>query len=172
MTGLGSDGRRAWLRRAGRFDVADGGIVVWSVAEGRRGRRWRSLRLGRDGRPVSDLLLEVDPGGRWNRLELATGTGILTLHPDPDGTRVHGNVVTPAGMRHLALGWGSDHRLVVEGEPLAAFALGAGAPAGPGPGVVVGRALDAIERDGVVAPTSGSDTPPGPTWPLEHADAE
>ena len=92
---------------------------------------------------MSDLLLEVDPDGRWTRLELATVRGILTLHPDLDGTAVHGNVVTPDGVVPLTFAWSPQHRLVVAGEPVAA------APSGPpiarrgtpGPGLIVGRDL-------------------------------
>ena len=89
-----SDTPTGWLRRAGRLLLGGGETVLWSVAEGRRGRRWRSARRDADGNLVSDLLLELDPVGRWTRLELATTAGILTLHPEPDDTAVHGNVVT------------------------------------------------------------------------------
>ena len=46
--------------------------------------------------------LEVAPNGRVTRLELTTGAGLLTLHPEPDESALHGNVVTPTGIRHLA----------------------------------------------------------------------
>lgn len=142
--------------------------MLWSVAEGSRGRRWRSLRLASDGRPASDLLLELDPAGRWARLELATAAGLLTLHPDPDGRSIHGNVVTAAGMRHLALGWGSGHRLVVDGEPVAACALTRANPPGAGVGIVITRDLSVLERADVVPPAAaGADGLPGPSWPLE-----
>jgi hypothetical protein len=163
-------GAPAPLRRAGRLDGGAGETILWSVAEGRRGRRWRSLRLDAEGRVASDLLLEVDPAGRWTRLELATAAGLLTLHPEPDGGSVHGNLVAPAGMRHLALRWGSGHRLLVVGEPVAAAALATGAPAGSGRGLVVGRDLVVTERDDVAAPGAGQDALPGPSWPLERRD--
>ncbi len=156
------------LRRAGRLDAGGGETVLWSVAEGRRGRRWRSLRVGADGRVISNLLLEIDPGGRWARLELAASAGLLTLHPEADGQSAHGNVVTPAGMRHLALGWGSDHRLVVEGEPVAACALARANPPGSGRGLVVTPDLEVRERADVATPAAvGADALPGPSWPLE-----
>lgn len=157
-----------WLRRAGRLDTAGGETVLWSVAEGQRGRRWRSVRIAQ-GAVVVDLLLEVHPDGRWARLELATAAGLLTLHPESDRRSVHGNVVTPAGMRHLALGWGSAHRLVVEGEPVAACALLRANPPGLGPGLVVARDLAIHERVDAETPLAdaGADGLPGPSWPLE-----
>jgi hypothetical protein len=167
-----SAGRRPWLRRAGRLELGGGETILWSVAEGRRGRRWRSARRDAGGGLLADLLLEVDPAGRWTRLELVTGRGILTLHPDPEGTRAHGNVVTGEGMRHLAFPWSAAHALLVEDEPVAACALGiaAGEPAA-GPALVVRRGLE-------VAPSASSRRParppgglPGPSWPLED-DAE
>lgn len=159
---------RTWLRRAGRLDAGGGETLLWSVAEGRRGRRWRSLRLAADGAMVADLLLEVDPAGRWARLELATAAGILTLHPEPDGQSIHGNVITPAGLRHLALGWGTDHRLVVEGEPVVACALARANPPGTGPGLVVTRDLVVHDRADVASPpAAAADGLPGPSWPLE-----
>lgn len=163
---------RAWVRRAGRLDAGGGETVLWSVAEGRRGRRWRSLRLDADGRLLSDLLLETDSAGSWTRLELATAAGLLTLHPEHDGHSAHGNVVTATGMRHLALGWGSDHRLVVEGEPVATCALARANPPGAGPGAVVTRDLAVRERAVVQASPAdaGADALPGPSWPLEVDD--
>ena len=164
-----------WLRRAGRLDAGGGETVLWSVAEGRRGRRWRSIR--RDGRHrlVSDLLVEVDPGGRWTRLELATARGILTLHPEPDGAAVHGNVVTPDGVVPLAFAWSPGHRLVVAGEPVAAAALGItdelsvtdAAARAPGPGLVVGRDLGVTAAAAVEPMSAPPGGLPGASWPLE-----
>ena len=159
--------RRPWLRRAGRLEVGDGQVVLWSVAEGRRGRRWRSARCDAAGRLVSDLLLELDPAGRWVRLELATAGGILTLHPEPDGSAVHGNVVAAGGMRHLAVEWGSGHRLVIAGDPVAAIALAPGSAPGSGPGLLVTLDPGIEERADLVAPGAGTDALPGPSWPLE-----
>ena len=165
---------RAWLRRAGRLDLGGGETVLWSVAEGHRGRRWRSLR--RDGSHrlisdllISDLLLEVDQDGRWTRLELATARGILTLHPEADGTEVHGNVVTPDGVVPLAFAWSPQHRLAVVGEPVAAAALGIAnaAARSPGPGLLVGRDLAVTAADTVEPMVAPPDGLPGPSWPLE-----
>ena len=118
------------------------------MAEGRRGRRWRSLRLDAHGGLVSDLLLETRPRGRWARLELATAAGILTLHPEPGepgGPREHRD---RRGVVPLAFAWSPAHRLVVAGEPVAAAALGVtdDAVRAPGPGLVVGRDLGSRQR--------------------------
>jgi hypothetical protein len=64
------------------------------------------------------VLLEVDPAGRPARLELTTAAGMLTLHPEADGRSLHGNVVTPTGMRHLALDWSPEHEIDIDGIPI------------------------------------------------------
>jgi hypothetical protein len=163
-----SDGG-SWLRRAGRLDAGGGETVLWSVAEGRRGRRWRSIRRDASHGLVSDLLVEVNRDGRWTRLELATARGILTLHPEPDGAAVHGNVVTPDGVVPLAFDWSAGHRLVVAGEPVAAAVLGVmdAAARAPGPGLVVGRDLAVTVADAVEPMSAPPDGLPGPSWPLE-----
>ena len=159
---------RGWLRRAGRLASGGGETVLWSVAEGRRGRRWRSLRRDTAGSVVADLLLEVDPAGRWTRLELATTTGILTLHPEPDERWVHGNVVTERGVVPLALPWSADHRLLLPGEPVAAAALGSDeANPPPGPAIVVDRRLEPLEVEAAAMPRRPPDGLPGASWPLE-----
>jgi hypothetical protein len=99
--------------------------MIWSVAEGRRGRRWRAVTTS-DGTIDSDLLIESATSGRPTRLELATNAGLLTLHPEPDEAGLHGNTVTPAGIRHHDLPWSANHVLLVEGSPLSdAVAVGA-----------------------------------------------
>ena len=159
---------RTLLRRAGRVPLPDNGDVLWSVAEGRRGLRWRAVRRDPSGAIVSDLLLELDPAGHWSRLELATSDGILTLHPEPDRSAVHGNVVTPSGVRPLALAWSAAHRLMLPGDPVAAVALGAGREeAVTGPGIVVNADLSVTATDAIERPTEGPGTLPGPSWPLE-----
>lgn len=102
------------VRRAGAARRADDSEVIWSAADGRRGRRWRAVTK-RAGAFASSVLLEVNPGGRVTRLELATSDGLLTLHPEPAGS-LHGNVVTATGVRHLQLAWSADH--VIEVDPL------------------------------------------------------
>src|SRR5689334_12470317 len=88
----------AWQRRAGHVRVGGGASITWSVAEGHRGRRWREVVRVGGGRPGirHSLLLETDPDGRFNHLELSTEGGLLTLHPEGDGT-LHGNAVVDHG---------------------------------------------------------------------------
>ena len=107
-----------WLRRAGSGLDASGARVTWSVAEGRRGRRWREV-VATDAGIRSSLLLELDPDGRFSHLELATATGLLTLHPEGDGT-LHGNAVTAHGVAHVrGLPWALDRAIDVEGSAIA-----------------------------------------------------
>ena len=106
------------VRRAGRATLLDGAQLIWTVADGRRGRRWRAMTTVL-GTLTHALLLEVNPDGRISRVELTTAAGLLTLHPEADETELHGNVATPEGMRHLTFAWSPDHALQVEGRPLA-----------------------------------------------------
>ena len=107
------------LRRAGAGTLADGSQLVWSVADGRRGRRWRAVATS-NGAITHALLLEVDGTGRPSKLELVTPAGLLTLHPEEGSGRLHGNVLSDTGVRHLALPWSEDHGLDVVGRPIAA----------------------------------------------------
>jgi hypothetical protein len=109
----------AHIRAGGRARLTGGDVLVWSVAEGLRGRRWRES-ITRDGALRRSLLLEVSPAGGPARLELTTAAGLLTLHPDGDGRTLHGNVVTPTGIRHLAFEWSFEHELLVLDSPAAA----------------------------------------------------
>jgi hypothetical protein len=74
--------------------------VVWTMSEGRRGRRWRELVTRSDGSIVHSLLLETDADGRFSHLELTTGGALLTLHPEANGT-LHGNRVDRDGIEHV-----------------------------------------------------------------------
>lgn len=104
-----------WLRVAGTGRSLDGATVTWSVAEGRRGRRWREA-VSRDGAVVHSLLFELDPEGRFAHLELTTPAGLLTLHPEGDGT-LHGNAVTRAGITHIrGLPWHQDDVILIDGS--------------------------------------------------------
>lgn len=141
----------AIVRRAGRVILADGRHVVWSVADGRRGRRWRATTT-RDGALETAMLLEVGLDGRPSRLELATAAGLLTLHPEAAGW-LHGNVVMPDGVRHLTFAWSHEHELEVEGHAITmavtAGRLGRSTPVGEGrtvPVVVVSPDLAVRER--------------------------
>jgi len=107
------------VRRAGVASLADGALLVWSIADGRRGRRWRALAK-RGGAVSHALLLEVDVEGRPSRLELTTPAGMLTLHPADDRKTLHGNVVSADGVRHLRLPWSDEHGLEVDGPPITA----------------------------------------------------
>ena len=111
------------LRLAGWGTLADGAVVTWTIAEGRRGRRWREV-VARDGAVGHSLLLETDAERRFNHLELASAAGLWTFHPEGEGT-LHGNHVDPRSraVRHT-VGWpfGLDDLLVVVGSPLSAAA--------------------------------------------------
>lgn len=106
------------MRRAGTGLLADGRRLTWTLADGRRGRRWRASTTGADGRLVHVLLLEVDPAGHVQRLEIAAPAGLLTLHPDPTSSTLHGNVVRPTGVEHLALPWAPGHALLAGASPI------------------------------------------------------
>lgn len=104
-----------WLRVAGSGRSRDGATVTWSVAEGRRGRRWREA-VTRGGAVRHSLLFELDPAGRFAHLELTTPAGLLTLHPEGDGT-IHGNAVTAAGVAHVrGLPWNQDDVILIDGS--------------------------------------------------------
>jgi hypothetical protein len=90
------------------------------VADGARGRRWRATTVGADGRLRAALLLETDRAGAVAKLELATGAGLLTLHPE--GDHLHGNVVRPDGIEHVSLPWRPSSILLVAGSPVTAAA--------------------------------------------------
>lgn len=97
-------------------------MLLWSVAEGRRGARWRGS-ITRGGALRSDLLLEVATDGRPTRLEIATPAGLLTLHPEADGRSAHGNVVGPDGVRPLAFEWSPRHWFEARQGPLVRAAM-------------------------------------------------
>ncbi len=108
-------------RIAGTGRTGTGQVAWWSIAEGRRGRRWREAVTGAGGLRHS-LLLETAPDGRFSHLELATPAGLLTLHPEGDGT-LHGNILAAGGLRHVTgLPWDEDGLLLIAGSPLAACA--------------------------------------------------
>jgi hypothetical protein len=105
----------ARLRFGGRGRGIDGGSVIWSVAEGGRGWRWREVRS--TGHAVaSSLLLETDATGRFAHLELSTPSGLLTLHPEGDGT-LHGHAIVSDGIEHVeGLRWDADGVALLEGS--------------------------------------------------------
>jgi hypothetical protein len=139
-----------WLRRGGHAPLAGGRSLTWSVAEGRRGTRWREVTTDRDAVRRA-VLLEVSPAGRVTRLEIAGAAGLLTLHPEVDETALHGNVVTPEGIRHLALAWSAEHVILIAGSRVAS-AVGVGAAGG--------RALAVGETRDVAVVAVGDDLVP------------
>ena len=144
------------------------------MAEGRRGSRWREVRVVTGG-IVSSLLLELDPNGRFAHLELSTPAGLITLHPEGGGT-LHGNAITADGIRHIvAVPWQPDDLLLVEGSTIARTAAARRGSATTG--VLVGldlsidrRAIGLGERiveldaDGLPALADGA------TWPMDLRD--
>lgn len=93
--------------------------LTWTEAEGSLGTRLREA-LRRDGSLVRSLLLEASASGRPTRLEVTTSAGLLTLHPEPDESTLHGNVVRGDGVDHLTFGWSAEHELLVFGSPASA----------------------------------------------------
>jgi hypothetical protein len=131
-----------WVRRAGHGRTDDGRSVTWSIAEGRRGRRWREVVVAGEG-IASSLLLELDTLRRFSHLELSTPAGLLTLHPEGDGT-LHGNVVRAGGIEHVrGLAWSPETVVLLEGSPVcAAIASSAAGSATGGPLIALRIGLD------------------------------
>jgi hypothetical protein len=125
----------------------------------------------RDGSVVLSLLLETDPDHRFSHLELSTAAGLLTLHPEGDGT-LHGHAVLARGIEHVrGLPWDPDSVVIVEHSSVAAAAasLRAGDPA---PCVWIG--LDLAIEAGLLEEDDLGQTEDGlpilveeETWPLE-----
>jgi hypothetical protein len=138
------------LRVGGRARLPNGDRLTWTAAEGTRGIRWRES-VERDGALVRTLLLETTPAGRPARLEMATGHGLLTLHPESDESAIHGNVVGPAGVVHLAFRWGPAHDLLVVDSPASMAAvvgrLAAAVPVGESGRIEVLRVDDALRPE-------------------------
>jgi hypothetical protein len=157
----------AWLRRAGSGRQPDASDVTWSLAEGERGRRWRWSVVDA-GLLRHAALVEIDRGGRFARLEQSSPAGLLTLHPEPDGRSIHGNVVTTDGVRPLAFDWSPTAALAIAGDPFGSAILLAGAT---DPtlvirarlGVVAGDRGPALELDSRGIPTLEDSR----EWPLE-----
>jgi hypothetical protein len=137
-----------WLRRAGHLLLEDGGSVTWTVAEGRRGRRWRETAQKADADGLRhSLLLEIDPEGRFAHLELSTAAGLLTLHPEGDGT-LHGNRVSSVGVDHVrGLPWATAAIVLVDGSPVSRFAAVPGLARAIGPGASGSVLVLRIPRD-------------------------
>ena len=159
------------LRRAGRGRLPDGSTVVWSVSQGSRGRRWREMRRTANGGLITSLLLETHPDGRFAHLELSTAAGLLTLHPEADGT-LHGNVITTLGIRHVVgLPWTPRSVVFVDGSVLATAAATQTLDGGVADGVRVSLDLDVVETHESVSLEVDDDGLPmldeAAAWPLE-----
>jgi hypothetical protein len=157
-----------FLRRGGRATRVDGTELAWSVADGRRGRRWRAITT-RDGAVIATLLLEVGADGRPARLELATAAGLLTLHPAGTAS-LHGNAVTAGGVRHFTFDWSDDHALAIDGMPIGeavtARRLADATTVGEGRTVpVVAVAPDLFVREGTLEYVRLDET----TWRIQGA---
>jgi len=107
------------VRRGGRARILDGAWLVWSEAQGARGTRWRES-IEAPGAVSRVVLLETTPTDRLSRLEIAGTPGLLTLHPEPDASALHGNLVGPNGIRHLTFPWSPDHELLLLRSPASA----------------------------------------------------
>ena len=95
------------VRLAGHGVDRLGRAVTWTIADGERGRRWREA-TGSAGADTATSLahavtIETGHAGQWLRLEVAAPAGLLSLHPDRDGS-INGNVISETGVRHVALG--------------------------------------------------------------------
>lgn len=101
--------------------------MVWSVAEGARGRRWRWTIVAGEGTLEHAGLIELDASGRFARLELETAAGMLTLHPADDGETAHGNVVRADRVDPLHVIWHVETAIRVERDPFASALLVGGA---------------------------------------------
>lgn len=158
---------RVWLRRAGSGRLAEGSVVAWSVAEGARGRRWR-WTIAKDAGLRHAGLIELDADGRFGRLELETGEGMLTLHPDADRRSAHGNIVRPDGVTPVEVAWSDDDALAIDGDPFGSVVAG-----WRGRGWRVGPDLALRPADGAHAPALELDERgvpgliDGREWPLE-----
>ena len=93
--------------------------MTWTVADGRKGRRWRAVTTSGD-RLLNALLVEVAPDGALAKIEVAAPAGLLTLHPEPDMSELHGNVVRADGIEHVAMPWSPAHVLMLGASPVTA----------------------------------------------------
>ena len=113
------------IRRGGRLPDDAGRMVTWSIADGRRGRRWRWTVVDRRGTLLVTHTLETDPDGQFLGLESASPPGLLTLHREPDGS-VHGNRVSERGVDHLTVEAPAPGAVLIGGTELGvAILLGA-----------------------------------------------
>ena len=113
-----------WLRRAGRGRLPHEVVVIWSVAEGARGRRWRWVHQVHQAFPNHMGMIEQLPDGGLGRLEISAYGGLLTFHPERDGLSAHGNIVTPEGVKPIATAWRPEWRVGIIGDPFGSAVTG------------------------------------------------
>ena len=176
---MDADHPRSNVRLAGRGRSPDGSVVTWTVAEGAKGRRWREVVVD-DGAIVHSLLLETFPDGGFAHLELSTAAGLLTLHPEGDGT-LHGNAVTAGGVRPVVrLPWPDGSVVLIEGSAVAAAAAAASMAARDGRVACVRidseLSLASTETTAAELGRGGGDGLPAlgdaEVWPLELDETE
>jgi hypothetical protein len=176
------------VRRAGRFEVPEQHqAILWSVADGRRGRRWRWV-VSRGSDLTIVHTLELDPAGDFSRLESATADAMLTLHREADFS-IHGNRIDRHGVEHITID-AAPLRLLVDGDEglgLAALVTGLAIaePAqlrfvrvsvdlrvGGGTATVapIGRQAMRVGETEVALDADGLPVSAGQAWPLELAD--
>jgi len=173
----------SFVRVAGSGRRNDGAEVMWTIAEGSRGRRWRETVVVAGGL-VHSLLYETGVDRRFTHLELATRAGLATLHPEGDGT-LHGNVVRAQdGVEHVVgVPFPPAGVLLVAGSPIAAAAVAWAlvATGAPTQGVLeldtvtlsLGPAIDPtapIRLSGAVDPRGVPVLFDALIWPLERDD--
>ncbi len=164
---MSADQPDRFLRRAGTGTLPDGSLVTWSVAEGTRGRRCRWTVVSPAGMRHAGLI-ELDPDGRFGRLELETAQGMLTFHPDAGRQAAHGNVVRPGGVDPVEVPWSDDDGLAIDGDP-----FGSAVGGWRGRGWVVGPGLQLRREDDGVTQALDLDDRGIPRlddareWPLE-----
>ena len=161
------------VRSAGHGRRADGAIVTWTVAEGQRGRRWRETVVHDGG--WHSLLLETATDRTFSHLELASPAGLLTLHPEGDGT-LHGNVVDGGGVHHVeAWPYPAGTVLLVAGSVVAGAALTWAGTQPSALAIVLDPATGGLEARSLtpddLVPADPDGRPllvDGTTWPLER----
>ena len=163
-----------WLRRAGRGRAPDRSMVLWSLAEGERGRRWRWSLTDPAGAIRHVGLIELDRAWILERLELHSSNGIVTFHPAGDGKTAHGNVVMRHGVRPIEVGWTAGSRIGIAGDPFGTT-LGAISAAGTDLAGHEWTLLTSLELQPMaIAPGLGVDARGVPVlddpveWPLER----
>jgi hypothetical protein len=102
---------------------------------------------------------------------LSTAAGLLTLHPEADGT-LHGNVITTLGIRHVVgLPWTPGSVVLVDGSALASAAALRTLVGNAADGVRVSLELDVVETHESVSLEVDDDGLPmlddAAAWPLE-----